>query len=178
VPGSWYDERSAVWLGRERGHRPGMPLATGGAMGRRRRGRLDAEDATGLQRAGDRTRWRRGGRPGAGYSTGWQRAGDATALQLAVLHRVDPGGGVRDGGGGAGRWCRRRALAAGAGAGGAVSEAPTNAGRAPKFRSSSLSKPRFRGSAGAVFFARALKFPDRASFRGPARVALRNHIFI
>jgi hypothetical protein len=45
-------------------------------MGRRRGGHLDAEDATGLRRVGDRTRRRRGGRPES----------VACQLRLPVLH--------------------------------------------------------------------------------------------
>jgi hypothetical protein len=136
VPRSWYDKWSAAWLGRERRDWPGRPLATRGA--------------TGLRRGGHHMRRRHRGCPGAGDSTRRRRAGEATAFQLAVLHRINPSVAVSSDGGGGGQWHQRRcrALAAGQGrcraltalavSSATVSEAPTNAGRAPKFGRSSL----------------------------------------
>jgi hypothetical protein len=86
-----------------------------------------------------------GGCPRAGDSTRWRRVGEATAFQLAVLHRIDPLVAVSSDGDGGGQWRQRwcRALAVGRGrcqtlaslamSSAAVSEAPTNAGREPKF---------------------------------------------
>jgi hypothetical protein len=130
VPGSWYDECSAAWLGRERRDRPGRPLAAGGTMGRRRGGRLDAEDATGLRRAGDRTRRRRGGHPGAAarrrrhcsLACGSPSRGRGRSMVSVTVMGAGGGGGA-----GVGRWLEQ-----------AVSEAPANEGRAPKCGRSSL----------------------------------------
>jgi hypothetical protein len=160
-----------AWLGHERWDWPGRLLATKGA--------------TGLRHGGHRTRRRLGGCPGAGDSTRWRRAGEATAFRLAVLHRIDPSVAVSSDGGASGQWRRRRcrtlatgrgrcwALAALAVSSAAVSEAPTNADRAPKFRRSSLSGLDFEPSLESFVFAHAPKFSDRASFSGSAGVALR-----
>jgi hypothetical protein len=85
---TFHDEWSVAWLGRERRDRPGRPLAARGAIGRRRRGRLDAEDAMGLRRTGRR---RHGGRPES----------VARQLQLPVLHsrRGDDSGALSGDGG-------------------------------------------------------------------------------
>jgi hypothetical protein len=143
VTGSWYDKWSATWLGRERRDRPERPLATRGD--------------TGLRHGGHRTRRRRGCCPGAGDSTRRRRTGEATAFRLVVLHLIDPSVVVSSDGGGQWRqrWCRAlvagrgrcRALVALAMSSAAVSEVPTNAGRAPKFGRFSLSDLRY----GVVF---------------------------
>jgi hypothetical protein len=53
-----------------------------------------AGDSMGRWRGGQPARgstgWQRGGSPDARDGIEWRHAGDATALQLAVLHRVDP----------------------------------------------------------------------------------------